>query len=79
VRAGLLRILDRSKISQEKVLLVSISSKGLVNSTEPVLVWSQIVGSEQIDLESALRPEWQAKVILDNETLLVAAALGARE
>ncbi|MBY5710180.1 ROK family transcriptional regulator [Rhizobium leguminosarum] len=79
VRAGLLRILDRSKISQEKVLLISISSKGLVNSTEPVLVWSPIFGSEQIDFESALRPEWRAKVILDNETLLVAAALGARE
>ncbi|MBX5159851.1 MULTISPECIES: ROK family protein [unclassified Rhizobium] len=79
VRAGLLRILDRSRITQEKVLLISISSKGLVNSTEPVLVWSPIFGSEQIDFESALRPEWQAKVILDNETLLVAAALGARE
>ncbi len=79
MRAGLLRILDRSKISQEKVLLISISSKGLVNSTEPVLVWSPIFGSDQIDFESALRPEWQAKVILDNETLLVAAALGARE
>ncbi|MDR9807216.1 ROK family transcriptional regulator [Rhizobium hidalgonense] len=79
VRAGLSRILDRSRISQEKVLLISISSKGLVNSTEPVLVWSPIFGSDQIDFESVLRPEWQAKVILDNETLLVAAALGARE
>ncbi|RFB90720.1 transcriptional regulator [Rhizobium leguminosarum bv. trifolii] len=79
VRAGLSRILERSRISQEKVLLISISSKGLVNSTEPVLVWSPIFGSDQIDFESALRPDWQAKVILDNETLLVAAALGARE
>ncbi|ULR45067.1 ROK family protein [Rhizobium sp. K102] len=79
VRAGLSRILDRSRITQEKVLLISISSKGLVDSTEPVLVWSPIFGSDQIDFESALRPDWQAKVILDNETLLVAAALGARE
>ncbi|EJB07246.1 transcriptional regulator/sugar kinase [Rhizobium leguminosarum bv. trifolii WSM597] len=79
VRAGLSRILERSRISQEKVLLISISSKGLVNSTEPVLVWSPIFGSDRIDFESVLRPYWQAKVILDNETLLVAAALGARE
>ncbi|MDK4736029.1 ROK family transcriptional regulator [Rhizobium sp. CNPSo 3490] len=79
VQAGLLRILDRSRISQERVLLISISSKGLVHSTEPVLLWSPIFGSDQIDFESALRPAWQAKVILDNETLLVAAALGARE
>ncbi|MBB3390318.1 putative NBD/HSP70 family sugar kinase [Rhizobium sp. BK275] len=79
VREGLERILSRSRIEREKVLLISISSKGLVNSSEPVLVWSPIFGSDQIDFESALRPDWKAKVILDNETLLVAAALGARE
>ncbi|MEK1902441.1 MAG: MarR family transcriptional regulator, partial [Rhizobium sp.] len=74
VRAGLERILSRSRIEREKVLLISISSKGLVNSSEPVLVWSPIFGSDQIDFELALKPEWKAKVILDNETLLVAAA-----
>jgi predicted NBD/HSP70 family sugar kinase len=79
VRDGLARLLARSRISQKQVLLISISSKGLVNSTEPVLLWSPIFGSDQIDFESALRPDWQAKIILDNETLLVAAALGARE
>ncbi|GAA3084593.1 ROK family transcriptional regulator [Rhizobium viscosum] len=79
VRAGLERILSRSRIEREKVLLISISSKGLVNSSEPVLVWSPIFGSDQIDFELALKPDWKAKVILDNETLLVAAALGARE
>ncbi|MBB3589929.1 putative NBD/HSP70 family sugar kinase [Rhizobium sp. BK529] len=79
VRNGLERILSRSRIEREKVLLISISSKGLVNSAEPVLIWSPIFGNDRIDFESALKPEWQAKVILDNETLLVAAALGARE
>jgi len=79
MREGLERILSRSRIEREKVLLISISSKGLVNSSEPVLVWSPIFGSDQIDFESALKPDWKAKVILDNETLLVAAALGARE
>ncbi|WP_416064387.1 ROK family transcriptional regulator [Rhizobium sp. ZK1] len=79
VREGLERVLSRSRIEREKVLLISISSKGLVNSSEPVLVWSPIFGSEQIDFESALRSDWPAKIILDNETLLVAAALGARE
>ncbi len=79
VRQGLERILSRSHIERDKVLLISISSKGLVNSSEPVLVWSPIFGSDQIDFELALKPEWKAKVILDNETLLVAAALGAHE
>jgi predicted NBD/HSP70 family sugar kinase len=78
-REALSRILTRSRIEREKVLLISISSKGLVNTAEPVLVWSPIFGSDRIDFESVLRPEWLAKVILDNETLLVAAALGARE
>ncbi|MET3855699.1 ROK family transcriptional regulator [Rhizobium sp. OAE497] len=79
VKEGLERILQRSRISQERVLLISISSKGLVNAAEPVLLWSPIFGTDRIDFESLLRPEWQARVILDNETLLVAAALGAHE
>jgi predicted NBD/HSP70 family sugar kinase len=78
-REALSRILTRSRIEREKVLLISISSKGLVNTAEPVLVWSPIFGSDRIDFESVLRPEWLTNVILDNETLLVAAALGARE
>lgn len=79
VRDGLARILSRSKVPREKVLLISISSKGLVHPTEPVLVWSPIFGSNQIDFESALRPDWQARILLGNETQLVAAALGAHE
>ncbi len=79
VKEGLARILERSRIAQERVLLISISSKGLVNAAEPVLLWSPIFGTDQIDFETLLRPEWRARVILDNETLLVAAALGAHE
>ncbi|KQV64621.1 ROK family protein [Rhizobium sp. Root1220] len=79
VKEGLARILSRSRIEQDKVLLISVSSKGLVSSSEPVLVWSPIFGSDRIDFEAALAPDWQAKIILDNETLLVAAALGAHE
>ncbi|QRM49950.1 ROK family transcriptional regulator [Rhizobium sp. BG6] len=79
VQEGLARILSRSKLRQEKVLLISISSKGLVHATDPVLVWSPIFGGDQIDFESALRPAWQARIILGNETQLVAAALGAHE
>ncbi len=79
IKQGLARILSRSKLPQEKVLLISISSKGLVHPTDPVLVWSPIFGSNQIDFESALRPDWQARIFLGNETQLVAAALGAHE
>lgn len=79
VRDGLERLLSRSRIARDKVLLISISSKGLVRSDEAVLLWSPIFGNDQIDFEAALRPDWQARIVLDNETLLVAAALDARE
>ncbi|WP_160008457.1 ROK family protein [Rhizobium sp. 18055] len=79
VREGLERILSRSRIARDKIMLISISSKGLVSSNEAVLMWSPIFGSDRIDFEAVLRPDWPTKIILDNETLLVAAALGARE
>lgn len=79
VGEGLERLLERSRLSRDRIKLISISSKGLVSSDDAVLLWSPIFGSDRIDFEAALRPAWQAKIILDNETLLVAAALGARE
>jgi predicted NBD/HSP70 family sugar kinase len=79
IRDGLERILSRSRIARENVMLISISSKGLVNPDAALLTWSPIFGSERIDFEAMLRPDWQTRIILDNETLLVAAALGARE
>ncbi|MBB5576411.1 MULTISPECIES: ROK family transcriptional regulator [Rhizobium] len=73
------RIVARSRLPRDKVLMISISSKGLVESSEPVLRWSPIFGREQIDFAAVLRDEWSAKVILGNETLLVAAAVGRQE
>ena len=75
---GLRRIAARSQIAPEQVMLISISSKGVVDNVEPVLRWSPIFGRQQIDFGTVLRGEWDAKIILANETLLVAAALGAR-
>jgi predicted NBD/HSP70 family sugar kinase/predicted transcriptional regulator len=75
------RIIARSGISQDRVLLVSISSKGLVHRIEAVLIWSPVFGAEAIDFNIALSRRWSAKVVLNNETLLVASALldqGAR-
>ena len=79
IQAGLLRIVARSQIASEDVLIISISSKGLVDSLQPVLRWSPIFGDEQIDFAAVLRSDWQAKIILGNETLLVVDAVGQRE
>jgi predicted NBD/HSP70 family sugar kinase len=77
-RDALDRIAARSNLPKEKVLVISISSKGIVDSSQPILRWSPIFGREQIDFATLLY-DWPAKIILDNETLLVAAAIGRQE
>lgn len=79
LRAGLDRLLERSQVPRDRVRVVSISSKGLVESDAPVLRWSPVLGNEEVDFAAALKPQWRARIILNNETLLVASALGQRE
>lgn len=73
------RLLQRSRLTRDRVLAVSISSKGLVDVDNDAarLLWSPVFGSEQLDFAALLAPEWRAKVMLNNETLLVAQALAA--
>lgn len=79
ITAGLERVLSRSQLRQDQILLVSLSSKGLVDPDEPILVWSPMLGGQSVDFRSALGPGWGSRVILNNETLLVAKALHQRE
>lgn len=79
LRDALNRIVTRSRLPRDKVLMISISSKGLVDISAPVLRWSPIFGRDEIDFADVLRDEWTAQIILGNETLLVAAALGRQE
>ncbi|OJF94373.1 ROK family transcriptional regulator [Pararhizobium antarcticum] len=72
------RLVLRSRLEKAQVLAISISSKGIVDSARPRLVWSPVFGSEVIDFAALLQPAWPAKVSLNNETLLVAQALGLR-
>jgi predicted NBD/HSP70 family sugar kinase len=79
ISAALERVVARAKIEASRVMLVSISSKGLVHSTMPVLVWSPVFGAQAVDFNAVLPPGWSAKVLLNNETLLVATALNERQ
>ncbi|MDX3927178.1 MAG: ROK family transcriptional regulator [Shinella sp.] len=72
------RLVQRSRIDRDAVLSISISSKGIVDSSARRLIWSPVFGLEQIDFAALLSPAWRAKVTLSNETLLVADALAAR-
>lgn len=73
--AGLDRLTARSRLQRAQVRCISISSKGLTDAKIPRLNWSPIFGSEQIDFGALLAPAWDAVVMLNNETLLVAHAL----
>jgi len=79
ISVALERAAGRSRIDPGSVMLISVSSKGLAHPTEPVLVWSPVFGSQPVDFTHALRDGWSPKVILNNETLLVAGALLERE
>ncbi|SMC85143.1 ROK family transcriptional regulator [Rhizobium sp. RU36D] len=79
IGAGLERVLDRSRIARDRVRAISISSKGLVAADAPVLRWSPVLGTEQVDFEAGLKPLWGARLSLSNETLLVASALGQQQ
>lgn len=76
--AALDRLVDRSRIAREAVLVVSISSKGLVDPASARLLWSPVFGAEQVDFAALLQPQWRAKILLSNETLLVAHAMALR-
>jgi predicted NBD/HSP70 family sugar kinase len=72
------RLVARSQIAREQVLVVSISSKGLVDAGLSRLVWSPVFGSQQVDFAALLEPHWRARILLSNETLLVAHAMALR-
>ncbi|MDX0550322.1 ROK family protein [Sinorhizobium medicae] len=77
--AALERLLLRSNISKDEVLAISISSKGLVAADGARLIWSPVFGGEQLDFVKLLRPDWRARIMLSNESLLVAHALAVKE
>nr|WP_316655387.1 ROK family transcriptional regulator [uncultured Gellertiella sp.] len=75
VRAAIERLAARSGLGLERILVVSISSKGLVDPVVPVLLWSPVFGADSIDFDRIRGGDLQPDVILSNETRLVAAAL----
>ncbi|MCO6188257.1 ROK family transcriptional regulator [Rhizobium sp. L1K21] len=78
LRTSLERICERSQITDRQILAISISSKGIVDSARPVLLWSPIFGDGQIDFADVFAQYDNASIILKNETALVAGALGTR-
>ncbi|HXV29283.1 MAG TPA: ROK family protein, partial [Sinorhizobium sp.] len=76
--AALERLLQRSNLGKDRVLAISISSKGLVDADGARLIWSPVFGSEELDFARLLGEGWPARIMLNNETLLVAQALAVQ-
>ncbi|MCA1490756.1 ROK family transcriptional regulator [Sinorhizobium alkalisoli] len=76
--AALERLLARSGIAKAQVLAVSISSKGLVAADGARLIWSPVFGNEELDFADLLGDGWRGRIMLSNETLLVAQALAVQ-
>ncbi|GEO84275.1 MULTISPECIES: ROK family transcriptional regulator [Alphaproteobacteria] len=77
-RDALSRLSQRSKLAPERIAAVSVSSKGMVDTGGSRLLWSPVFGHEEIDFSTALDLAPQTRIRLNNETLLVAHALGLR-
>lgn len=75
MRSAIERLAGRSSLDLRKIRVVSISSKGLVDTTGPILLWSPVFGDDIVDFRDIRGGPLQADVLLSNETRLVAAAL----
>lgn len=73
-KASLERLLERSGLSRDKIKTISITSKGLTAPGRPVLLWSPIFGDQTLDFEELLKPEWNTRILLTNETQFAAQA-----
>lgn len=72
------RLMMRSRLAPDAVLHLSLSSKGIVDSDQSRLVWSPVLGREEVDFSSLTGSYPNATLTLSNESLLVVQALGKR-
>ncbi|NSZ16020.1 ROK family transcriptional regulator [Agrobacterium vitis] len=75
---NLARLASRSKLEPEKVAVVSVSSKGIVDAGGARLLWTPVFGQQPLDLKAGLGDFEKAMALLSNETLLVAHGLSRR-
>lgn len=75
IKKSIDKLVSRNKVAKDKVLIISISSKGVISQEKPVLLWSAIFGHQPVDFEKTLRPQWNSVISLSNETCFIAQAI----
>lgn len=79
IAASLVRLLGRSKLPPEAFSQLSLSSKGIVEPEVGRLVWSPVLGREEVDFSVLADAYPNCHLSLSNETLLVVQALARRQ
>lgn len=72
---GLHRLAERAGLSPQQILTISITTKGLVASGRPELMWSPVLEDNTINFEDVLRPQWPGQILLTNDTQFAAQSI----
>ena len=68
VNSGLGRLALRGAIRHDQVKVISITTKGVVADTDARLIWSPVFEYQVVDFAAGLAQDWDAAVLLANET-----------
>lgn len=74
-KVGLKRLAERSKLNHDRILTISIATKGLVTRGKPELNWSPVFEDQTIDFEALLSDDWPGQIRLTNDTQFAAQAI----
>jgi predicted NBD/HSP70 family sugar kinase len=72
------RLIQRNELQPEQILTVSITTKGLVASGKPELLWSPVYEDTKLNFEDLLKPILPAQIRLTNDTQFAAQSIAEK-
>ncbi len=78
LKAGIKRLAERSELKASDFVMISLTTKGVVDQHSPTLLWSPVFDDQVIDFEQELSEITPALVYLHNETAFSAQAISQR-
>jgi len=78
LRIGVRRLAERSGLHLNALRTVSITTKGVVDTDSPTVLWSPVFNDQTIDFKMGLRQAMQTQIHVHNETTFSAQAVASR-
>ncbi|WP_165775608.1 ROK family transcriptional regulator [Paramylibacter kogurei] len=72
IKKQLADFVARSAIKKNQIKVISVTTKGEVDTQEQSLLWSPVFGNQKINFRKLLSDDWTAEVKLHNEICFVA-------